>query len=121
MLPITKIEAEGEPADHSRRGGGSDGWSGTAFISGGFHRQILSPTHHSVSGLPSHLILLSVMVNYPLSSGPPDDDRPAETPLATANPEMPDKIGKPASAEIVFVSNNSVRTIMTSAAIITWP
>jgi hypothetical protein len=62
MRPITEIKAEGEPPDDSGRGGGNDGRSETAFISGGFHRQTLSPTHHSVSGLPSHLILLGDMV-----------------------------------------------------------
>ena len=58
MCPITKIKAEGEPADGSRRGGGNDGRSRTGFISGGFHRQTLAPTHPGVSGLPSHLIWL---------------------------------------------------------------
>jgi len=63
MCPITKIKAEGEPADGSRRGGGNDGRSRTGFISGGFHRQTLAPTHPGVSGLPSHLIWLGHMVN----------------------------------------------------------
>ena len=58
MLPITKIKTEGEPADDSRRRGGNDGRSRTGFFSSGFHRQTLAPTHHCVSGLPSHLILL---------------------------------------------------------------
>jgi len=38
MRPITEIEAEGEPADGSRRGGGNDG--GSSFS---FHRQSISP------------------------------------------------------------------------------
>ena len=62
---ITEIKAEGEPTDNSRRGVSNEGRSRTGFISGGFHRQTLSPTHHSVSGLPSHLILLG-LVWYPL-------------------------------------------------------
>ena len=61
MLPVTKIKTEGEPADGSRRGGGYNGRSRTVFFSGGFHRQTLSPTHHCVSGLPSHLIWLGHM------------------------------------------------------------
>jgi hypothetical protein len=58
MLTITEIKAEGEPAADGSGRSGNDGRSGTVFICGSFHRQTLAPTHHRVSGLPSHLILL---------------------------------------------------------------
>jgi len=56
-----KGEVNGRKCNATDDGGGrsgNDGRSGTGFISGGFHGQTLSPTHHCVSGLPSHLILL---------------------------------------------------------------
>ena len=62
MRPITEIEAEGEPAGSSRRGVRNNGGCRTGFSGVSFHRQTLSPTHHCVSGLPSHLILLAVIV-----------------------------------------------------------
>jgi len=58
MLTVSEIKAEGEPAADGSGRSGNNGRSGTGFISGGFHRQTLAPTHHRVSGLPSHLILL---------------------------------------------------------------
>ena len=58
MLTVSEIKAEGEPAADGSGRSGNNGRSGTVFISGGFHRQTLAPTHHCVSGLPSHLIWL---------------------------------------------------------------
>ena len=58
MLTITEIEAEGEPANGGGRRGGNVGRS---YVFS-FHRQTISPTHHCVGSLPSHLILLGHMV-----------------------------------------------------------
>jgi len=58
MLPITKIEAEGEPADDSRRGGGNDG--GSSFS---FHRQSISPdaSLRRMSAFSSILVRLQII------------------------------------------------------------
>src|ERR1035437_9904266 len=67
-LPITEIQAEGEPAADSSGRSGNEGRSRTGFISGVFHRQTISPTRHCVGGLPSHLILLGVIQCVSLTS-----------------------------------------------------